>query len=75
MDLSLTSLSQSELLAELDTVEGAIARGSTFVRFTDEAGRPRVRVSRELLELAEREQVIVSELQRRRLRYAAVPAA
>lgn len=66
MDPSLVSLSQSELLIALDSVERSIARGSTFVRYTDEAGLPRVRVCRELLELAEREHLIVSELRRRR---------
>jgi hypothetical protein len=42
-------MSQHELLAELDIVERAIARTSTFARSTDELGRTRVRVSPELL--------------------------
>ena len=54
MDNAWASLSQHELLAELDIVERAIARTSTFERRTDELGRTRVRVSPELFALAER---------------------
>jgi hypothetical protein len=66
MDNAWASMSRHELLAELDNVERAIARTSTFDRRTDEVGRTQVRVSRELLALAERERLIVAELRRRR---------
>jgi hypothetical protein len=66
MDNTWDSMSQHELLAELDIVERAIGRTSTFDRRTDEVGQTRVRVSRELLALAEREYLIVAELHRRR---------
>jgi len=66
MENAWASMSRHELLAELDIVERAIARTSTFDRHTDEVGRTRVRVSRELLALAEREHLIVAELRRRR---------
>jgi hypothetical protein len=66
MDNAWASMSRHELLAELDNVERAIARTSAFDRRTDEVGRTRVRVSRELLALAEREHLIVAELRRRR---------
>jgi hypothetical protein len=65
MDNAWASMSQQELLAELDIVERAIARTPTFDRRTDELGRTRVRVSPELLALAEREHLIVVELRRR----------
>jgi hypothetical protein len=66
MDNAWDSMSHDELLAELDIVERAIGRTSTFNRRIDEVGRIRVRVSRELLALAERECLIVAELRRRR---------
>ena len=66
MDNALDSMSQHELLAELDAVERAIGRTPAFDRQTDEVGRTRVRVSGELLALAEREYLIVAELRRRR---------
>jgi hypothetical protein len=66
MDNAWALMSQHELLAELDIVERAIARTYTFDRRTDEVGRIQVRVSRELLALAEREYLIVAELRRRR---------
>jgi hypothetical protein len=66
MDNAWDSMSEQQLLAELDTVERAIGRTSTFDRRTDEVGRTRVRVSLELLALAEREYLIVAELHRRR---------
>jgi hypothetical protein len=66
MDNTWDSMSQHELLAELEIVERAIGRTSTFDRRTDGVGRNRVRVSRELLALAEREYLIVAELHRRR---------
>jgi hypothetical protein len=71
MDNAWDSMSQHELLAELDAVERAICRTSTFDRRTDEVGRTRVRVSRELLALAEREYLIVAELRRRQVQLAA----
>ena len=66
MDNAWDSMSQDELLAELDIVERAIGRTSTFDRRTDEVGQTRVSVSRELLALAAREYLIVAELRRRR---------
>ena len=71
MDNVWESMSQDELLAELDIVERAIGRTATFDRRTDEVGRTRVRVSRELLALAEREYLIVAELRRRQVQLAA----
>ena len=71
MDNAWDSMSQHELLAELDIVERAIGRTSTFDRRTDEAGRTRVRVSRELLAWAAREYLIVAELRRRQVQRAA----
>ena len=66
MDNAWDSMCQHELLAELDIVERAIGRTAAFDRQTDEVGRTQVRVSRELLALAEREYLIVAELRRRR---------
>ena len=66
VDNAWDSMSQHELLAELDIIERAICRTSTFDRRTDQVGRTRVRVSRKLLALAEREYLIVAELRRRR---------
>jgi hypothetical protein len=66
MDNAWDSMSQHELLAELDIVERAIGRTAAFDRRTDEVGRTRVCVSQELLALAEREYLIVAELHRRR---------
>jgi len=63
----LAALTEQNLLAELDAVERAIARSSTFHRWIDAAGRPQVRVSPDLLALAEREHHITNELKRRRL--------
>ena len=65
------SMSQHELLAELDIVERAIGRTSTFDRRIDEVGRTQVRVSRELLALADREHLIVAELRRRQVQLVA----
>jgi hypothetical protein len=66
MDDAWNSMSQHELLVELDIVERAIGRTAAFDRRTDEVGRTQVRISRELLALAEREYLIVAELRRRR---------
>lgn len=71
MDNTLDSMSQHELLAELDIVERAIGRTSTFDRKTDEVGRTRVRVSQELLALAEREYQILAQLRHRQLQLVA----
>ena len=71
MDNTWDSMSQHELLAELDIVERAIGRTSTFDRRTDEVGRTRVRVSRELLAWAAREYLIVAELRRRQVQLVA----
>jgi hypothetical protein len=71
MDNILDSMSQHELLAELDTVERAIGRTATFDRKTDEIGRTRVRVSQELLALAEREYQILTELRHRQVQLVA----
>ena len=71
MDNAWDSMSQHELLAELDIVERAIGRTSTFDRWTDDVGRTRVRVSRELLAWAAREYLIVAELRRRQVQLAA----
>ncbi len=65
LSADLASASPHELLCELDAVERAIARGSTYVRWVDRDGTTQVRVSRELLDLAEREHAIVNELRRR----------
>jgi hypothetical protein len=66
MDNAWDLMSQHELLVELDIVERAIGRTAAFARRTDEVGRTQVRISRELLALAEREYLIVAELRRRR---------
>ncbi len=71
MDNVWESMSQHELLAELDIVERAIGRTSTFDRRTDDVGRTRVRVSRELLAWAAREYLIVAELRRRQVQLVA----
>ena len=60
-----TSLSDDELLTELNSTEQAIARSRTFSMRTDTAGQTRALVSPELLALAEREHQIVGELRRR----------
>jgi len=73
MDNTRVSMCQHELLAELDIVERVIARTYTSDRRTDEIDRTRVRVSRELLALAEREQLMVAELRRHRVPLAANP--
>ena len=71
MDNVWESMSQDELLAELDIVERAIGRTAAFDRRTDDVGRTRVRVSRELLAWAAREYMIVAELRRRQVQLAA----
>lgn len=59
------ALSRDELLVELDSIERAIACSHTFHLCANEAGRTQVRVSPELLALAEREHHVVAELRRR----------
>jgi hypothetical protein len=71
MDNVWESMSQDELLAELDIVERAIGRTAAFDRRTDDVGRTRVRVSRELLAWAAREYLIVAELRRRQVQLVA----
>ena len=65
MDSTWASSSHQDLMTELDRVERAIARSSTFQRYTDQCGQTRVRVTPELLALADREHLIVAELRRR----------
>ena len=66
MDGAIAPLTEHYLLLELERVEGAIARTTTFIRWVDAAGRTRLRVGPDLLALAEREHTIVQELRRRR---------
>ena len=61
-----TGLTEQYLLLELERVEEAIARSTTFTRWMDAAGRSQVRVGEDLLALAEREHAIIQELRRRR---------
>ena len=61
-----TALTEQDLLLELERVEQAIARSTTFIRWVDTAGRSQVRIAEDLLTLAEREHAIVQELRRRR---------
>ena len=76
VDSIIGGLNEQDLLAELDRVERAIARSTTFCRWVDATGRSRLRVSQDLLDLAEREQAVLQELsQRRRTLSPAVAAA
>jgi hypothetical protein len=61
-----TGLTEQYLLLELERVEEAIARSTTFTRWVDAAGRTQLRIGEDLLALAEREHAIVQELRRRR---------
>jgi len=72
---AITRLTEQFLLLELEQVEESIARSTTFTRWVDEAGCTRLRISEELLTLAEREHAIVQELRRRRRSAATAPAA
>jgi hypothetical protein len=65
MDTAWTLRTEHDLLQELDHVERSIARSRTFYRWTDPRGGTRVQVSPALLQLAEREHLIVAELRRR----------
>jgi hypothetical protein len=62
---TITGLTEQYLMTELDRVEEAIARSSTFTRWVDAAGRSHVKISQDLLALAEQEHAIVQELRRR----------
>jgi hypothetical protein len=62
----MTGLIEQDLLLELERVEHAIARSSTFTRWLDADGRRHLRVADDLLALAEREHAIVQELRSRR---------
>jgi hypothetical protein len=66
VDSTWASFDRHELLRELDTIERAIARGSALNRYLDEAGQTHLRISPELLALAEREHLVITELRRRR---------
>ena len=55
-----TALTEQDLLLELERVEQAIARSTTFIRWVDTAGRSQVRIAEDLLTLAEREHAIVA---------------
>ena len=74
VDGAMTRLTEHFLLLELERVEESIARSTTFTRWVDEAGRPQLRISEDLLALAEREHAIVQELRRRRRPAATAPA-
>jgi hypothetical protein len=76
MDGTIALLTEQNLLLELERVEEAIARSTTFTRWVDAAGRTYLRIGEELLALAEQEQAIVQELRRRRRSaFMALPAA
>ena len=61
----MTEATERSLLQELERVERAIARCSTFTRSVDAEGRRHVRIGKDLMALAEREHAIVQELRRR----------
>ena len=61
-----SELTAQQLQDELDHVERAIARSTTFVRRVDSSGHTQLRVSPDLLALAEQEQSILDELRDRR---------
>src|SRR5215210_1378345 len=63
---AITGLTEQHLLLELERVERAIARSSTFTYRVDGAGRNQVRIGEDLLALAELKHAIVQELRRRR---------
>lgn len=65
MGADLTAATDQDLLAELETVEQAIARSTPFHHSLDEDGSPRIRVSNDLLAWADREHHLVTELRRR----------
>jgi len=64
-----------ELVAELDHLERAVARGLVASRRAEPSGRSRVRVGENLLALAAREHAVVEELRRRHAVASAVRAA
>ena len=63
---ALDAFSEQDLLDELDRVERAISRSVPISHQVDTLGRTQVRVSDDLLALAEREHAAVQELKRRR---------
>ena len=72
----IAALTEQDLLVELERVERLIARSTTLSRWVDSAGRSQIRISHDLLALAEREHALVAELRlRRRTSSPAVPAA
>lgn len=76
MDDIIVGLSEQDLLTELERVERALARSTTFGRWVDAAGRNQLRVSPDPLALADREHAVLQELrQRRRALSPAVDAA
>jgi len=72
---TMTGVPDQDLARELERVEAAIARSSTFTRWLDADGRSHLKVGDELLALAEREHDIVLELRRRRRSSATARAA
>ena len=72
---TMTGVSDQDLAQELEGVEEAIARSSSFTRWRDADGRSHIKVGDELLALAEREHDIVWELRRRRRTAATARAA
>lgn len=75
MSDDLAQLAEQDLMTELDQVERAIARTDAFSRRVDDTGRIEIRVSRQLLALAEREHAVVDALRRRRQLAAATSGA
>ena len=63
---AMTGLTEQDLWQEIERVELAIARSSTFTLRLDAEGRSQIRVADDLLALAEREHAIIQELRRRR---------
>ena len=73
---TITALTEQDLLLELERVEHAIARSSTFTRRFDAEGRSHIKVADALLALVEQEHAIVQELRsRRRMASTVVPVA
>ena len=71
----ITGWAEDELLAELDHLERAMARGIAASRRDEPSGRSRVRVGEDLLALAGREHAVVEELRRRHQAASAVRTA
>ena len=66
MDDIIVGLCEQDLLAELERVERAIARSTTFSRWVDASGHSQIRICQDLLALAEREHAVLQELRTRR---------